>query len=61
MGLTVVEGGAALEPPRRRSRASGNILKLETDIAQLYMRMMDEPIPGRLLEVLRTALTVPKP
>jgi hypothetical protein len=65
MGLIECGSGEAMEPPlraqRTRSRPSSVISELETDLGQLYLRMMDEPIPGRLLEILRGALAVPKP
>ena len=59
MDLIDLEGGAAGESPPKagRTRRSPRFLPdFETDIRQLYLRMMDEPVPARLLGVLRAGL-----
>lgn len=42
-------------PPRRF------ISEFEAEIRQLYVRMIDEPIPTRMIEVLRAGMAGPKP
>ena len=52
--------GRAAEPPstagRVRPRRSYFISEFESDIRQLYSQMLDEPVPPRLLDILRGAL-----
>jgi hypothetical protein len=45
--------GARAQPPRFVS-------EFESDIRQLYLRMMDEPVPPRMIGILRAALGGPK-
>jgi hypothetical protein len=47
------EAGARARPPRYVS-------EFESDIRQLYLRMMDEPVPPRMIGILRAGLTGPK-
>lgn len=47
----------ALEKVRTRARPPRFVLEFESDIRQLYLRMMDEPIPPRLIGILRAGLT----
>jgi hypothetical protein len=42
-------------PPRRF------VSEFENEIRQLYVRIIDEPIPPRLMDVLRAGLAVHKP
>jgi hypothetical protein len=64
MGL-IDESGRAVEPPREvarpRRRPPRVASEIETDIGQLYLRMMEEPVPARLIGILRAGLTGPKP
>jgi hypothetical protein len=63
MGLTDIDAGQAMEPPRQvaRGRPPRFVSELETVIGQLYLRIMDEPVPARLIGILRAGLTGPKP
>lgn len=60
MGFVDLESGIAAEPPPRtvlrRSRPSRLASEFEFEVRQLYMRIMDEPVPPRLLEILHAAL-----
>lgn len=47
----------ALEKVRTRARPPRFVSEFESDIRQLYLRMMDEPIPPRLIGILRAGLT----
>lgn len=58
MGLTDLEGGPALKPPPRVVRAGRPriIAEFESEIRQLYGQMLHEPVPPRLLGILRAGL-----
>jgi hypothetical protein len=56
-GLAVMP---ALENVGARTRPPRFVSEFETDIRQLYLRMMDEPVPPRLIGILRAGLTGPK-
>jgi hypothetical protein len=60
MALVDLEGGTAAGPPPRkapvRSRVPRFAAEFEAEIRRLYVRMMDEPVPPRLLGILRAAL-----
>jgi hypothetical protein len=44
-----------------RPRPPGRVVsEFENDIRQLYVRMIDEPIPPRMIAVLRAGLIGPK-
>ena len=47
---TMTKAGIRPRPPRRF------VSEFENDIRQLYVRMIDEPIPPRLMGVLRAGL-----
>jgi hypothetical protein len=49
------KAGLRPHPPRRF------VSEFEDEIRQLYVRTIDEPIPSRLIEVLRTGLAGHKP
>jgi lipopolysaccharide/colanic/teichoic acid biosynthesis glycosyltransferase len=44
-----------------RPRPPRFVSEFETEIRQLYMRAIEEPIPARLIEVLRAGLAGHKP
>ena len=50
----VMKVGMRPRPPRRF------VSEFENEIRQLYVRMIDEPIPPRMIEVLRAGLAGPK-
>ena len=60
MGLIDRSDGPALMPalenvgPARPPRV---VSEFETEIRQLYLRMMDEPVPPRMIDILRTGMT----
>jgi hypothetical protein len=54
VAATVMKIGIRPRPPRRF------ISEFENEIRQLYVRMIDEPIPARMIEVLRAGLISPK-
>ena len=64
MGLIDQSGGSALMPALEsvgaRARPPRFVSEFESDIRQLYLRMMDEPVPPRLIGILRAGLTGPK-
>ena len=64
MGLMDDNGGSALMPAFEsvgaRARPPRLVSEFESDIRQLYLRMMDEPVPPRLIGILRAGLTGPK-
>lgn len=46
---------------RFRPRPSRRLVsEFETEIRQLYVRMIDEPIPSRMIDILRAGLASPK-
>ena len=49
-----------VENVRLRARPPRFVSEFESDIRQLYLRMMDEPVPPRLIGILRAGLTGPK-
>jgi hypothetical protein len=49
-----------LENLSSRPRPPRFVTEFEDEIRQLYLRMMDEPVPGRLIGVLRAGLAGPK-
>lgn len=59
MEQTQMEGGQAMEPPAKSARTPRPIhhrhiaREFEAEIGQLYMRAMEEPVPARLLLILR--------
>jgi len=61
MGLMDHNGGPALMPALEnvgaRARPPRFVSEFESDIRQLYVRMMDEPVPPRLIGILRAGLT----
>lgn len=58
MGLIDYETRSAAAPmnSRSRPRPSRDVSEFEGEIQQLYVRMMDEPIPSRLIGILRAGL-----
>jgi hypothetical protein len=52
--LTFMKVGIRPRPPRRF------VSEFEDEIRQLYVRMIDEPVPPRMIEVLRAGLADPK-
>jgi hypothetical protein len=50
---TLQIAGARVRPPRFVS-------EFESEIRQLYLRMLDEPIPPRLIGILRAGLAATK-
>jgi hypothetical protein len=60
MELVDHSGGSvmpAVEKISTRVRSSRVVSEFESDIRQLYLRMMDEPVPPRLIGILRAGLT----
>lgn len=60
MGLTDAQDGLTIEPPEARhiSRRTPRLVSdVESELRRLYLRLMDEPVPARLRNVLRTGLT----
>lgn len=58
MGFTDLEGGPAVKPLPKvaRVRRPRVIAEFESEIRQLYGRMLHEPVPPRLLGILRAGL-----
>jgi hypothetical protein len=65
MELIDHDGGSALVPTLQtagaRARPPRFVSEFESDIRQLYLRMMDEPVPPRLIGILRAGMAGPKP
>jgi hypothetical protein len=64
MGLTDLETGSGVLPPkiaRIRSRPPFIAAEFEAEISQLYLRLMEEPVPPRLLTIVRAAMAGVKP
>ena len=65
MGLIDHNSGLAVMPAVEkvgaRTRSPRIVSEFESEIRQLYVRMMDEPVPPRLIGILRAGLTGPKP
>jgi hypothetical protein len=61
MGSIELESGLAVEPAqeivRTHARRPPFVSEFEDDIRQLYLQMMDEPVPARLLGILRAGLS----
>ena len=62
MGLMIDRNGGSaamptLEGAGARARPPRYVSEFESDIRQLYLRMMDEPVPPRLIGILRAGLT----
>jgi hypothetical protein len=61
MGLIDHSGGLAVMPALKkvaaRTRPPRLVSEFEGEIRQLYLRMMDEPVPPRLIGILRAGLT----
>ena len=59
-GLTDIQGGLACDPTmqgvRTQSPGAQVLSELESEIRHLYLKMMDEPVPGRFLGILRAGL-----
>ena len=64
MGLIEQGSGLAVMPALEkvgiRARPPRFVSEFENDIRQLYLRMMDEPVPPRLIGILRAGLSGPK-
>ena len=64
MGLMDDGGGSAVMPALKdvgaQARPSRFVSEFEGEIRQLYLRMMDEPVPPRMIGILRAGLTGPK-
>lgn len=60
MGLIDGNDGSALIPASEnvgRARPPRFVSEFETEIRQLYLRMMEEPVPPRMIGILRAGLT----
>lgn len=58
MGFTDLESEPAVKPPPRMARPGRPraIAEFEGEVRQLYRQMLDQPVPPRLLGILRAAL-----
>ena len=58
-----LESASAAEPPPQvtQARRSRFVSEFEADLTQLYARMMDEPVPARLIGIVRAGLVNSKP
>jgi hypothetical protein len=58
MGFTDLEGELAVKPPPKVVRVGRPrvIAEFESEIRQLYGQMLHEPVPPRLLGILRAGL-----
>ena len=59
MGSTTEESGPGARPTeirRIRARPPRFAPEFEADIKRLYLRMMEEPVPARLIGILRAGL-----
>lgn len=64
MGLTDVDSMSGVLPPkiaRTRPRPPFIAAEFEAEIRNLYLRLMDEPVPPRLLTIVRAAIAGSKP
>ena len=63
MGSIDVECGLAAGPPPQSGRTQRPrfLSEFEADLTQLYARMIDEPVPARLIGILRAGLVSSKP
>ena len=63
MGFIALESASAAEPPQQvaQARRPRFVSEFEADLTQLYVRMMDEPVPARLIGILRAGLVNSKP
>jgi hypothetical protein len=61
MGLIDQSAGSALVPALENVGAQARrprfVSEFESDIRQLYLRMMNEPVPPRMIGILRAGLT----
>ena len=61
MGSSDHNAGSALMPALEtvgaRARPPRFVSEFESEIRQLYLRMMDEPVPPRMIGILRAGLT----
>jgi len=59
--LTHMQNRAVVEPlpevGHTRRHTARILSELEQDLTRLYLRLMDEPVPARLIDVLRARLT----
>ena len=59
--MELIDRGSALMPSLEkvgaRARPPRFVAEFESDIRQLYLRMMDEPVPPRMIGILRAGLT----
>ncbi|MEZ5832862.1 MAG: hypothetical protein R3D05_16940 [Dongiaceae bacterium] len=61
MGQNAFESGPLMQSSRGISRGRPRVAaKFEAEIRQLYVRMMEEPAPQRLIGILRARLVDPK-
>ena len=51
---TLIRARLRPRPPRRI------VSEFENEIRQLYVRMIDEPVPSRMIDVLRAGLASPR-
>ena len=58
-----LESASAAEPPPQvtQARRPRFVSEFEADLTQLYARMMDEPVPARLIGIVRAGLVNSKP
>ena len=59
MGLTDLETGSGVVPrkiTRIRPRPPFIAAEFEAEISRLYLRLMEEPVPSRLLTIVRAAM-----
>jgi hypothetical protein len=64
MGLTDLDTGSGVVPPkiaRVRPRSPFIAAEFEAEIGRLYLRLMEEPVPPRLLTIVRAAMAGSKP
>jgi hypothetical protein len=63
-GITDIEDASVLEPSpqmlRIRPRSSRILSEVEMELTRLYLRLLDEPVPSRLIGILRAGLTTSK-
>jgi hypothetical protein len=63
-GITDIEDASVLEPSQRmfriRPQSSRILSDAEMELTRLYLRLLDEPVPSRLIGILRAGLTTSK-
>lgn len=60
MGPADTSGGSAGQPLRivcNRAQPPRFVSEFESDIKRLYLRIMEEPVPARLLDILRAGMS----